>query len=477
MMFAASSPSVEVSAVAVFCALCLLLFVGNAARARLTFLQRLYLPSSVIGGLLGLLVVSLAGSFLPDGVRPVFDAHVKLARDVPGFLINVIFATLFLGKALPRMKTVVRLAFPQLCVGQIMAWGQYVVGLGLTGFVFKKLFFGGSHVSELFGNLLEVGFEGGHGTVSGLEESFKTFGWAEGTALGYTMATAGMIIGIVLGMAMVQWAFRRGIVKEVVTFDERKAHERRGVHLKRRRPDAGKQTVMCDSIDSLAWHIAVVGLAVLIGFGMLKGLQAAEVALFPEAETRIFRGFPLFPLCMLGGVLLQFVTKAVRKDLLIDRGQMERISGATLDFLVVSAVATIQLKVVAANWQPLVITIVAGTAWSVWVVMRVAPRVFRTAWFERAMAEFGQATGVTATGLMLLRTVDPENRTPAAVSFGYKQLLQEPVMSGIWTALAFTLVFNIGWFKVWLISLFMLLVWGGVAVYINRVNARSHAAH
>ena len=95
----------------------------------------------------------------------------------------------------------------------------------------------------------------------------------------------------------------------------------------------------------------------------------------------------------------------------------------------------------------------------------------------RAMAEFGQATGVTATGLMLLRTVDPENRTPAAVSFGYKQLLQEPVMSGIWTALAFTLVFNIGWFKVWLISLFMLLVWGGVAVYINRVNARSHAAH
>ena len=223
---------------------------------------------------------------------------------MPGFLINVVFATLFLGTPLPNFRRVVSLAFPQLVLGQIMAWGQYVVGLGLTGFVFKKLFFGGSHVSELFGNLLEVGFEGGHGTVSGLEESFKTFGWAEGTALGYTMATAGMIIGIVLGMTMVQWAFRRGIVKEVVTFDERKAHERRGVHLKGRRPDAGKQTVMCDSIDSLAWHIAVVGLAVLIGFGMLKGLQAAEVVLFPEAETRIFRGFPLFPLCMLGGVLL-----------------------------------------------------------------------------------------------------------------------------------------------------------------------------
>ncbi len=443
-------------------------------RARLTILQRLYLPSSVVGGLIGLLVVQLVGPHLPESARATFDAHVKLASDVPGFLINVIFATLFLGAVLPRMRTVVKLAFPQLCVGQIMAWGQYVVGLGLTGFIFKKAFFNNTKTSELFGNLLEVGFEGGHGTVSGLKESFSAFGWEEGTALGYTMATAGMIIGIVIGMLMIQFAVKRGVVKEVVTFDERKFYERRGLHLKRRRPDAGKQTVMCDSIDSLAWHIAVVGLAMLIGFGMLKGLQMAEIAFFPDAKMSLFRrGFPLFPLCMLGGVLLQFVTKLMKKDLLIDRGQMERISGATLDFLVVSAVSTIQIKVVADNWQPLSITIVAGTIWSVWVVLWVARRVFRKAWFERAMAEFGQATGVTATGLMLLRTVDPENRTPAAMSFGYKQLLQEPVMSGIWTALGFSLVYNIGWFKVWLISLVMLVIWGVVAVFINRANKRA----
>ena len=44
---------------------------------------------------------------------------------------------------------------------------------------------------------------------------------------------------------------------------------------------------------------------------------------------------------------------------------------------------------------------------------------------------------MTATGLMLLRTVDPENKTPAAMSFGYKQLLHEPFMGGgLWAALA-----------------------------------------
>ena len=139
----------------------------------------------------------------------------------------------------------------------------------------------------------------------------------------------------------------------------------------------------------------------------------------------------------------------------------------------VAAVATIQLKVVAANWQPLLILIVAGTVFSVAVILFLAPKLFREAWFERAIADFGQATGVTATGLMLLRTVDPESKTVAAASFGYKQLLHEPVMGGgLWTALALTLVFTLGWFKVWVFCCIMLLVWAIVAFFIIRNNRK-----
>ena len=444
--------------VAVFCALCLLLFVGKIVRVNVPFLQRLYLPSSVVGGLVGLVFITCLGDRIPG-------EYTAMARKVPGFLINVIFATLFLGAVTPKVRDVFRHAFPQLCIGQLIAWGQYVVGLGLAGFVFVKCF----GVPAAFGNLLEMGFEGGHGTVGGMVESFKFFKWEDGVALGFTMATAGMILGIVLGMAMIQWAYRKGHVKQVVAFEDRADFERRGIHPAEHRPSAGRQTVMCDSIDSLAWHLAVVGLAMLVGYGMLRGFQAAELALFPEANIRVFKGFPLFPLCMIGGVLLQFLAHRMKCSLLVDRGQMERISGAALDFLVVAAVATIQLKVVAANWQPLVILVLAGAAWSTWVVLFVAPRVFKDAWFERAIAEFGQATGVTATGLMLLRTVDPENRTPAAMSFGYKQLLHEPFMGGgIWTALAFTLVYSIGWLNVWLISLAMLVFWGVAAVCVAR---------
>ena len=430
------------NAVIIFTSLCLLLVIGKVLRVRIPFLQRLYLPSSVIGGLVGLAVVTALGRHAPAEITGGM-------RSLPGFLINVIFATLFLGAATPKLKEVVRFAFPQLCLGQIVAWGQYVVGLGLAGFVFSRW----CGVPAAFGNLLEIGFEGGHGTVGGMAEAFRHFGWEEGIALGYTMATVGMIIGIVLGMALIQWAHRKGFVKEVRAFGDRSLAERRGIHARDARPSAGQQTVVCDSIDSLAWHVAIVGLAVLVGWGILQCIP--------------MKGFPLFPLCMIGGVLIQLVARGLKFDLLLDRVQMERISGAALDFLVVSAVTTIRLEVVMANWVPLTVLCAAGALWTVGCVVFIAPKIFRDAWFERAIAEFGQATGVTATGLMLLRTVDPENRTPAAMSFGYKQLLHEPFMGGgLWTAAALSLVYRFGWLPVLGFCAVMLLMWSVCAFFL-----------
>lgn len=444
------------TAVSVFAALSLLLVCGKLLRMAIPLLQRLYLPSSVIGGFLGLAILTLWPELVPA-------EWVAAAQRFPGFLINVIFATLFLGVATPKFSKVVRFAFPQLCFGQLLAWGQYVLGLGLAGFVLAPLF----GVPPAFGNLLEIGFQGGHGTVGGMADAFRNYGWADGIDLGLTVATVGMVVGVVLGMVLVNWAHSKGHVKEIRSFDDRPLNERLGVHLPGKRPDAGRQTVFSDSVDSLAWHVAVVGLSVGIGYIILLGLRALEIAIYPTASHRLFQAFPLFPLCMIGGVLLQAGVRACGHTLLVDHGQMQRISGAALDYLVLSAVATIKLSVVAANWMPLLALCVAGTLLSVLMVIFLAPRLFHEAWFERAIAEFGQSTGVTATGLLLLRTVDPENHTVAASSFGYKQLLHEPFMGGgLWTAFALTLVCTIGWFYVWLISLAMTLLWSLAAFFV-----------
>ena len=451
------------TAVLVFCTLSLFLVAGKVLRVFIPLLQKLYLPSSIIGGAVALVVFKVFPGIVPS------DVMAAIGR-LPGFLINVVFAALFLGVTAPKLSRMVAIAFPQLCFGQFIAWGQYVLGLGITGFILMPLF----GMSPAFGNLLEIGFQGGHGTVGGMSSVFENYGWNDGIALGYTVATTGMIMAIIVGMVLVNWANRRGHVHDFHPLEEMDRLHLRGIYRRREQPDAGRQTVLCDSIDSLAWHCALIGVAVAIGYAILFGFRSLETALFPKASVRIFSGFPLFPLCMIGGLIIQNVFQKLRIAPLIDGNQMKRISGASLDFLVVSAIATIRIEVVLRNWLPLLVLIVSGTALSVLMVLFVAPKLFRDAWFERAIADFGQSLGVTATGLLLLRTVDPENKTAAAAAFGYKQQLHEPFMGGgMVTALALTLVFTIGWLPVFVASAVFFLFWGIlICVVISRNRNR-----
>ncbi len=446
-----------------FCALCLLLLLGKVLRSTIPLLQKIYLPSSVVGGLLGLLVLSSCDGFFPSGMLCEWTAGWSA---IPGFLINIVFASLFLGTKIPNIKKIWSLSSTQFCYGQINAWGQYVVGLAVAGLCLVP-FFG---VNPGFGTLLEMGFQGGHGTVGGMTATFEQLGWREGSALGYTVATFGMIVGVVIGMVLVNIAIARGWVKTVRPSVEKDALKTRGLYRLREQPSAGKQTVYSDSIDSLAFHIAVIGIAVFLGYVFKQGLLSLNTVM-PLCVRRlhVLESFPLFPLCMIGGLLVQIFLRKMRLSVLVNGVQIQRLGGAALDFLVVAAVASIQIKFIAQNWLPLLILVVSGIFWNLWTTLYLAPRMFKEDWFERAIAEFGQASGVTATGLLLLRTVDPDAKTSATKAFGYKQLLHEPIMGGgIWTSVALPLVLSQGNLVVWLISLAATLIFLSIWFFIFR---------
>lgn len=437
-------------AVTSFCGLCLLLIVGKILRMHVPLFQKLYLPSSVIGGGVGLLLISVFGKQIPGNWTAGWG-------QIPSFLINVVFAGLFLGVATPGIRKIWKVTAPQLCYGQIVAWGQYLVGILVVVLLLKPLF----HVEPAFAALIEMGFEGGHGTVAGLVNTFDEFGWTEGKDLGFTVATVGMITGVVLGMWLVNLAVKRGWVKNIRLFEDQSHFERKGIYPDGKQPPAGKQTVASDSIDSLALHVAIIGLAITLGY-LIRELLILINSVAPEGvrELKFLASFPLFPLCMIGGLILQKLFTFLKMDYLIDHGLMQRLAGTSLDFLVVAAVASIRLEFVAANWMPLTILCLAGVAWNVSLTLFLAPRIFNNAWFERAIAEFGQSSGVTATGLLLLRTVDPENKTVAPEAFGYKQLLHEPIMGGgIWTSLAVSLLLTQGFSIVFFTTVIMLAFW------------------
>jgi ESS family glutamate:Na+ symporter len=163
---------------------------------------------------------------------------------------------------------------------------------------------------------------------------------------------------------------------------------------------------------------------------------------------------------MIGGLLVQLSLDRFAKVSPIDHQLMQRVGGFALDFLVVAAIATIRIEVIAKGWLPFALIILGGIAWNVFCVMWLAKRLLPNAWFERAIAEMGQSMGVTATGLLLLRVADPERKTPAASAFAYKQLLHEPFMGGgLWTSTAVILVWQKGAPLVLAISIGAILTW------------------
>lgn len=432
-----------------FCGLCLLLALGKLLRVRVRFFQRLYLPSSVIGGLLGLIVLQTCGKWISPGWTA---GWTKL----PGLLINVVFAALFLGVAIPKLSTVWKKAGPQLAYGQIVAWGQYVVGLGLVLAVLGPVF----GVPALFGVIVPVGFEGGHGTAGGLMPTFSEIGWTEGGDYALASATAGIMSAIVVGMCLINWAARRGALPRFRGPDTLTEEETAGIYPVDRRPEAGWQTVMSESVDSLALHLAVIGIAILVGYLIKQVLVLVEAHIPGMAEHAVMRAFPLFPICMIGGLIVQSTISRFSRINPVDHGLMQRIAGTALDFLVVAAVSTIRVEVVAKGFVPFAVIVAGGILWNVFCVLWLAKRLLPDYWFERAMAEMGQSMGVTATGLLLLRVVDPESETEAPSAFAYKQLLHEPFMGGgLWTSMAVLLVWRHGAWFVFLVSVGAIAAW------------------
>lgn len=454
-----------------FVMLCLLLGCGHILRMRIKLLRKLYLPSCVIGGLLGLVIIQVLAALGSKGaafqsINTTIAGWTGMWSKLPGLLINIVFACLFLGVKLPKFSTLWHRAGPQVAYGQVVAWGQYVVGIGLwiavLGWMFPEL-------PTMFAGILPVGFEGGHGTAAGMGPVFAEHGWAEGKDFALTSATCGILSAIVVGMILINWANRRGHTHCRRKPEDIAEDDSIGVIAVDRRPSAGLLTVNSNAIETFSLHIVAVGVAIGLGYLAKMGLVAIEGSNDWLKAHKLLSSFPLFPLCMLGGLVVQIFEEKFDRHKLIDLGLTRRIQNSSLDFLVVAAIATIKLNVVMAGLVPLLVLVAAGIGWNVFCVLVLARRMLPDAWFERAIAEMGQSMGVTATGLLLLRVVDPDYESPAADAFACKQLVHEPFMGGgLWTGMAIPLIATIGAPVVFLIALVAVVFWLGV-VFLPRL--------
>ncbi|WP_104204106.1 sodium/glutamate symporter [Billgrantia saliphila] len=435
----------------------LALLASNALLARSSRLRKLFLPSSVIGGLLLLLLGPEGlGQFAtlpyddPAGLFPAF-AYDSWAA-LPGLLINVVFAALFIGRPIPGLRTIWFRAGPQVVVGQTMAWGQYVVGLTLALLVLAPLF----GMNPMAGALIEIGFEGGHGTAAGMAGTFADLGFEEGADLALGLATVGIVSGVLIGTVMINLAARRGVIKL-----EKKVERPQSQHAALAGTDEQQSDMPStqdyaefkkdlaleeDTADPLSLHIGLVGIAIGIGWLILNALQWIERQTWAsDGGIEILAHVPLFPIAMIGGVIVQLCVTRFGLEPHVSSRTMARIAGTALDFTIVAALATLSLTALGAYFLPFLLLSLAGIGWCLFVLIVIAPRVIPENWFERGIGDFGQSMGVTVTGLLLMRMADPKNRSGAFESFGYKQLMFEPVVGGgLFTAASLPLIAQFG---------------------------------
>jgi ESS family glutamate:Na+ symporter len=421
-----------------FAGLSLLLLAGMTLRRKLRWLRQLGIPEALVAGLLGLLI----GPFGPIRLFP--EQVYTVWGQTPGVLISLVFATLFLGQRLPSPRQLWQRAAGQTAFGMTLGFGQYLVGALLVWLVLQPLF----GTNPLMACLIEVGFEGGHGTAAGMGDTFADLGLASGEALGLAMATVGVVSAVLIGSTLVvigrsrYWLSAPDKQPSAGPLLQRAAHsDPMSAEAKLAQEEAAGLSDPIGSasvtIDALTVNLALAGAAVGLGVLLKDGITRLGGALGGAATADLLNAIPVFPLAMLGGLMVQLVLQWRRHSNLASPVVQASVGSLAMDVLITAAMASLNLPMLEDNWLPFLLLALAGLAWNVAAFLLLARRFFRDHWFERAIADFGQGTGVTATGLLLLRMADPLGRSRAMESFSFKQLVFEPFLGGgLITALA-----------------------------------------
>ena len=410
----------------------LLVLLGELMGGRLPLLRKVFLPGSVLGGVIALLMgLQVLSPSLPE-VFPDLERVYSVLQSFPSLFINVVFACLLLGKPMAGFATLWKKSYRQVIMGHVFAWGQYVVGLALVLFVLSP-FLG---LSELAGPVIAMGFQGGHGTAAGLSGTFADLGFEGGVTIAYAVATFGIVAGAIGGPILATILDRRSSIKR----ERQETDQSPGGNRQNEKDE--KKSELSPLTGRLTVHLALVASVILVGWLFLKGIVFLESSIRGiEAQEAVTGYIPLFSVVLLVGFGTQFLLQGLGWDRLFDRPVLDLISAFALDMVIFSALATLKLSVIGEYWVAIVALCAAGLGWNLAVLFTLGKRIYPSPWHPYGLGDFGGGTATTASGLLLISITDPARQTDALEAYSGKQPFYEPFMGGgLVTAFALPIV-------------------------------------
>jgi glutamate:Na+ symporter, ESS family len=398
----------------VFAFLSGLLLLGVALRAKVGFLQRFLFPSCLAGGVIGLVLMHMG----------IFDFETSTLEMFAYHFFNISFISVGLtrddedaghasGKQMLKgpawMALMQGLTFPS----QAVIGGLFVIGFGLVGL----------HLFPTFGFLVPLGFNEGPGQALSIGKAWEQVGFANAATIGLTFAAIGYAIAFFVGVPLVNYGIRKGWA----TFGSGELSRDFIVGLlpkNAQKETAGSLTIHSGNAETLAFQAALVGVVYGITWGVVKLLGSVA----PPDVGAILWGFFFF-----FGLGIAYIVKWIMKMAgvvhLVDPGIQRRITGWSVDYLIVATVAAIQLKIVWDYILPISLIALVNGILTTCLVIYFGKRLDAFG-LERAAAIFGVVTGTVSCGLLLLRIVDPEFKTPVAFEIAIMNIFVLPIVGG-----------------------------------------------
>lgn len=387
------------------------LLAANILKKSIPFLEKSLIPTSVLGGGI-LLVIAFVYKLITGDV--MFDTAF-FGGNGSATLETLTYHTLALGFIATALKTtggkLNKKRTAEIFNTGITTVGTYLLqaflGMGITviAALVVKDFFSSS------GILLAFGFGQGTGQAMNYGGIYETdFGFVGGKSFGLTVAAIGFLCASIGGVIHLNILRRKGKINTV------NAGKNSIIHSE---IQSENEIPMQESMDKMTVQIALMAVSYLFAYLLMFGLGK----LFPGMRSVIY-GFN-FLLGVLCATLVKLVLNFLNKKKLVKRQYtnnflLTRAGNFFFDIMVVAGIAAIRLDMLEKYWGIIAILVSVGTVSTYAYNYFVAKKLFPEYTQEQFLAMYGMLTGTASTGVILLREIDGEFRTPVSDNLVYQ---------------------------------------------------------
>ncbi len=390
------------------------MLLANVLKRNIPFLRKSLVPTSVLGGVI-LFIISVVYEAIAKA--PFFNLSF-FGGNGAGSLEVITYHALALGFIATSLKTNEK-KFTKERTKEIFDTGvttvstyllQGVVGLGITMLVSAFI------MPELFaaaGILLSFGYGQGTGQALNWGTTYQNdYNFVGGSGFGLTVAALGFLSASIGGVIHLNILKRKGRVIIAGEGEEKLVTED---------VQSDKEIPMNGSMDKLTVQIALIALAYAMTYFIMLGLGL----LLPGLKSVVY-GFN-FLFGVLSAIIIKAVAKFLHKKNIVKKYHrnnflLDRISNFCFDLMVVAGIAAIRLQVISDYWAILLVLGVIGAFITYFYNLYIARKLFPAYCEEQFLMMYGMLTGTASTGVILLRELDGDFKTPTSDNLVYQNL-------------------------------------------------------